>query len=169
MDSPPCTDRKAERCRRRSTFFRRLHRAHSAPAADQEPLNRYSARPEADEVRPKADDDLAFLLLKVLANLVRNKKVSSTELTKQALAGSRSTTRLEVDPDGRTGAEAGGGGGQEIAAGKYRGRYGIPWAAKDLISYGYRPPGTSRPDPDEKATVAERLDAAGAAHAKVSL
>jgi len=65
---------------------------------------------------------------------------------------------------------------REIAAGKYRGPlHGIPWAAKDLISYpGYKTTwgaGHFKDQTlDEKATVAERLDAAGAVlTAKVSL
>src|SRR5205823_3787230 len=42
--------------------------------------------PEVEENRPKDLDDLAFLPLSAQANLIRNKKISSTELAKLALA-----------------------------------------------------------------------------------
>ena len=57
---------------------------------------------------------------------------------------------------------------KEIAAGKYRGPlHGIPWGAKDLIAYpGYKTTWGAghfkEQTIDAKATVAERLDDAGA-------
>lgn len=129
--------------------------------------------------KPEKDDDLAFLPLTHLAELVRTKKVSSTELTKLYLARLKQydpalkcvvsfTDELAL----KQAAEA----DQEIAAGKYRGPlHGIPWAAKDLMAYpGYKTTWGAghykEQTLDEKATVAERLDAAGAVlAAKVTL
>src|SRR5207302_3915454 len=57
---------------------------------------------------------------------------------------------------------------REIAAGRYRGPlHGIPWGAKDLISYpGYRTTWGAAPFKEQtldvKATVARRLEEAGA-------
>lgn len=135
--------------------------------------------PEADEVRPKSDDDLAFLPLKGLASLIRQKKVSSTELTKLALARFRKydpALRCVVTLTEELALKQAAAADKEIAAGRYRGPlHGIPWAAKDLISYpGYKTTWGAahfkEQSFDEKATVAEKLDAAGAVlTAKVSL
>jgi len=121
---------------------------------------------------PKPDDgDLAFYPLHLLAELVRTKKLSSTELTKHSLARLKKynpallcaitvTEELALKQAGEA--------DKEIAAGKYRGPlHGIPWVAKDLIAYpGYKTTwGAGHFKEQEfntKATVAERLDAAGA-------
>jgi Asp-tRNA(Asn)/Glu-tRNA(Gln) amidotransferase A subunit family amidase len=127
--------------------------------------------PLKDAKKPGADDDLAFAPLATLAELVRTKQVSSTELTKLYLARLKKydpallcvvslTEELALKQ-----AEAA---DRDIAAGKYRGPlHGIPWAAKDLIAYpGYKTTwgaGHFKDQTiDEKATVAARLDAAGA-------
>jgi len=129
--------------------------------------------------KPAADDDLAFLPLTRLAELVRTKKVSSTELTKLYLARLKKydpallcVVSLTEELALKQAAKA----DKEIAAGKYRGPlHGIPWAAKDLISYpGYKTTwGAERfkdQTLDAKAAVAERLDEAGAVlAAKVTL
>ena len=149
---------------------------HEAP---KEEHKRRLGPPEVDENRPKNLDDLAFLPLHSLANLIRNKKVSSTELTKLALArfkqfdpALKCVITLTEEIALKQAAEA----DKEIAAGKYKGPlHGIPWAAKDLIAYpGYKTTWGANHYKDqtftEKATVAERLDAAGAVlTAKVSL
>jgi Asp-tRNA(Asn)/Glu-tRNA(Gln) amidotransferase A subunit family amidase len=120
--------------------------------------------------KPDSKEDLAFLPLTALAALLRERQVSSTELTKLYLE------RLEeYDPvlscvvtlTRKTALEQ---------AGRYRGPlHGIPWGAKDLIAYpGY--PTTWGAEPfkeqklDTRATVAKRLDDAGAVLvAKLSL
>jgi Asp-tRNA(Asn)/Glu-tRNA(Gln) amidotransferase A subunit family amidase len=124
-----------------------------------------------DAKKPDADDDLAFASLATLAELVRTKQVSSAELTKLYLGRLKKydpallcvvslTEELAL-----TQAEAA---DKDIAAGKYRGPlHGIPWAAKDLIAYpGYKTTWGAGHFKDqelkEKATVAARLDAAGA-------
>lgn len=135
--------------------------------------------PEVEENRPRKDEDLAFLPLTGLASLLRQKKVSSTELTKLYLArlkqydpALKCVVSLTEELALKQAAEA----DREIAAGKLRGPlHGIPWAAKDLIAYpGYKTTwGAARfkdQTLNEKATVAEKLDSAGAVlAAKVTL
>jgi len=129
--------------------------------------------------KPDAADDLAFLPVTSLAALVRNRQVSSVELTKLYLE------RLKkYDPvlhcvvtltDGLALKQAEQA-DREIAAGRYRGPlHGIPWGAKDLIAYpGYKTTWGAAPFKEQtldvKATVARRLEEAGAVLvAKLSL
>jgi Asp-tRNA(Asn)/Glu-tRNA(Gln) amidotransferase A subunit family amidase len=126
---------------------------------------------KADVAKPEADADLAFLPLHQVAELVRTKKVSSTELAKLSLARLKKydpallcAVTITEELALKQAAEA----DKEIAAGKYRGPlHGIPWVAKDLIAYpGYKTTWGAghfkEQTIDTKATVAERLDAAGA-------
>jgi Asp-tRNA(Asn)/Glu-tRNA(Gln) amidotransferase A subunit family amidase len=126
---------------------------------------------KAEVAKPAADADLAFLPLHQLAELLRTKKVSSAELTKLSLARLKKydpallcVVSLTEELALKQAAEA----DKEIAAGKYRGPlHGIPWVAKDLIAYpGYKTTWGAGHFKDQtietKATVAERLDAAGA-------
>lgn len=129
------------------------------------------AVPKLNGAKPEAEDDLAFAGVTQLADLIRTKKVSSLELTKLALARLKKydpallcvvtlTEELALKQ-----AKAADG---EIAAGKYRGPlHGLPWGAKDLISYpGY--PTTwgaehyKEQKIEAKASVAKRLEDAGA-------
>jgi hypothetical protein len=116
-------------------------------------------------------DDLAFATLADLAEQIRLKKVSSTELTKLYLERLKKydpallcVVSLTEELALKQAAEA----DKEIAAGKYRGPlHGIPWAAKDLIAYsGYKTTWGAGHFKDQtidaKATVAARLDDAGA-------
>ncbi len=121
--------------------------------------------------RPESDDDLAFLPLTELAALVRDGAISSVELTNLYLKRLRQydpalkcvvtlTEELALEQAHRA--------DREIAAGRYRGPlHGIPWGAKDLISWpGYKTTWGAGPyceqTLDEKATVARRLEEAGA-------
>jgi Asp-tRNA(Asn)/Glu-tRNA(Gln) amidotransferase A subunit family amidase len=130
-----------------------------------------SLAPIKDAKKPGGDDDLAFASLATLAELIRTKQITSTELTKLYLARLKKydpvllcvvslTEELALKQ-----AEAA---DKEIAAGKYRGPlHGIPWAAKDLIAYpGYKTTWGAghfkEQEFKEKATVAARLDDAGA-------
>ncbi|QDU19653.1 amidase [Urbifossiella limnaea] len=133
--------------------------------------------PAAD--RPATDDDLAFLPLTKLAALLREKKVSSTDLTKLYLArlkkydpALKCVVNLTEELALRQAAEA----DRELAAGTPRGLlHGVPWVAKDLIAY----PGTKttwgatpfrEQTIDAKATVADRIERAGGVMvAKVTL
>jgi Asp-tRNA(Asn)/Glu-tRNA(Gln) amidotransferase A subunit family amidase len=121
--------------------------------------------------RPDSDEDLAFLPVTALSALIRAKLVSSVELTKLYLARLKKydpvlkcvvtlTEELALKQAERS--------DQEIAAGRYRGPlHGIPWGAKDLISYpGYKTTWGAAPYKDQeidtKATVARKLEEAGA-------
>lgn len=128
-------------------------------------------RPWRDAARPASDDDLAFLSLARLAELLRTRQVTSTELTRlylerlrrydtRLLAVVNLTEELALRQAARADAE--------IAAGDYRGPlHGVPWGAKDLLAvsgaattWGAAPYREQRLDSD--ATVVRRLEAAGA-------
>ena len=129
------------------------------------------ARSRAPLREAPGDDDLAFLPVTELSELVRRRKVTSARLTALYVA------RLErFDPTlrcvvtltrerARRQAKAA---DEEIARGRYRGPlHGIPWGAKDLLAvrgypttWGAAPYKTQTIDDD--ATVVQRLDAAGA-------
>ncbi|MCH8924089.1 MAG: amidase, partial [Planctomycetes bacterium] len=97
----------------------------------------------AAPVRPKTDEQLAFLPVTELSALLRTRKVTSTELVKLYLARLRKydpvlhcvvsyTEELAMKQAQRA--------DREIAAGRYRGPlHGVPWGAKDLIAHpGYK-------------------------------
>jgi Asp-tRNA(Asn)/Glu-tRNA(Gln) amidotransferase A subunit family amidase len=129
--------------------------------------------------RPDSDEALAFLPVAELSALIRSRRLSSTELTRLYLGRLKRfdpllkcvvtlTEDLALEQAARADAE--------IAAGKYRGPlHGIPWGAKDLIAYPGYPTTWGAPQfkgriLNEKATVAARLEAAGAVLvAKLSL
>jgi Asp-tRNA(Asn)/Glu-tRNA(Gln) amidotransferase A subunit family amidase len=129
--------------------------------------------------RPADDQELAFLPVSALAELIRTRQISSVELTRlyldriarydPHLHAVVTVTEERAMRQARTADE-------EIAGGRYRGPlHGIPWGAKDLLAVrGY--PTTWGTPPfrdqviDEDATVVQRLDAAGAVLiAKLSL
>jgi len=117
------------------------------------------------------EESLAFAPVSELAALLRSRQVNSLELTQLCLARLKKfnpllkcVVNLTEDEALKLARRA----DQEIAAGIYRGPlHGIPWGAKDLIAYpGY--PTTWGATPfkertlDYKATVAQRLEDAGA-------
>ncbi len=121
--------------------------------------------------KPADPDELAFLPVTELSELVRRRQVTSMQLTELYLG------RLKrFDPvlhcvitltEERALAQARAA-DLEIARGKYRGPlHGIPWGAKDLLAVkGYKTTWGAGPYRDqvidEDATVVQRLDAAGA-------
>lgn len=129
--------------------------------------------------KPDTSEKLAFLPVTELAALIRDRQVSSLELTRLYLDRLQQydpvlkcVVTLTEDLALKQAKRA----DREIAAGRYRGPlHGIPWGAKDLIAYpGY--PTTWGAEPfrdqviDTKATVAARLEQAGAVLvAKLSL
>jgi Asp-tRNA(Asn)/Glu-tRNA(Gln) amidotransferase A subunit family amidase len=140
---------------------------------------RISAPAPSSSAAPKNLEDVCFWRARDLAELVRNKKVSSVALTNMYLE------RLKrYDPvlhcvitltEERAQAKAKEA-DREIAAGKYRGPlHGLPWGGKDLLAVaGYRTTWGAAPyedqQIDEDAAVVKRLDAAGAVLvAKLSL
>ncbi|MEP6757078.1 MAG: amidase [Chthonomonadales bacterium] len=116
-------------------------------------------------------ESLAFASLVDLSRLIRDQKITSTELTKMYLDRLKKfspmllnvvtlTEELALTQAARA--------DKEIAAGKYRGPlHGIPWGAKDLLAtkgirttYGAKPYENQVFDYD--AEVVKRLEAAGA-------
>lgn len=119
----------------------------------------------------KTIDDLAFATVPQLSELLRTKKISSTELTRMYLARLKRfgpkllcvvTLTEELALKQAANADA------EIKRGKYRGPLqGIPWGAKDLFATkGIKTTWGAEPYRDQMidydSTVVERLDEAGA-------
>jgi Asp-tRNA(Asn)/Glu-tRNA(Gln) amidotransferase A subunit family amidase len=129
--------------------------------------------------KPAGDTALAFLSVNELASLIRTKQVSSVELTKlylDRLHRFDETLKCVVAFTDDLALRQAERADDELARGKFRGPlHGIPWGAKDLIAYpGYKTTWGATPfqnqQLDVKATVAERLDQAGAVLvAKLSL
>lgn len=120
---------------------------------------------------PVSEEDLAFLPVTHLAQLIKNRKISSTQLTKLYLSRLKKydpvlkcVITLTEDLALKQAARA----DKEIAAGKYRGPlHGIPWGAKDLLATkDYKTTWGAMPFKDKaldyNATVVERLENAGA-------
>ncbi len=130
------------------------------------------ARTVAPEVAlPSSEEELAFLPVTHLGELIRTRRIGVEELTRLYL------DRIErYDPvlhavvtvTGERALRQAREADAEIAAGRYRGvLHGIPWGAKDLLAAaGYPTTWGTAPYRDqileEDATVVQRLDAAGA-------
>ncbi len=121
--------------------------------------------------RPASDDDLAFAPVSELAALLRTRRVSSVELTKLYLDRLRrydATLQCVINYTESTALRLAEAADREIAAGRYRGPlHGVPWGAKDLLAYpGFKTTWGAKPYEnqvrDEKATVAAKLEQAGA-------
>src|SRR2546423_6096920 len=127
------------------------------------------------EVAPRARvsdvDQLAFLPVTELSELVRRRRVTSLELTQMYLArlrkydpALRCVITLTEDRAFKQARAA----DEEIKRGRYRGPlHGIPWGAKDLLAVrGYKTTWGAGPYKeqviDTDATVVKRLDEAGA-------
>src|ERR1700741_5134221 len=119
----------------------------------------------------KTVDDLAFATVPQLAELLRTRRISSTELTKMSLARLKNdgpkllcVVTLTEDLALKQAAAA----DAEIKRGKYRGPlHGIPWGAKDLFATrGIKTTWGAEPYRDQvidyDSTVVERLRDAGA-------
>lgn len=131
---------------------------------------RYSKAPGITTV-PSNLEELAFASVVELGNLVRRRKISSTNLTEMYIARLKRydpilhfVVTITEDRALAKSKEA----DAEIAAGKYRGPlHGLPWGAKDLLAVKGYPTtwgagGFEKQSFDEDATVVKRLDAAGA-------
>lgn len=121
--------------------------------------------------KPKTDEDLAFLPVTHLAQLIKSRTIKSVDLTRLYLERLKKydpalhfvvslTEELALKQAAKADAE--------IAAGKYRGPlHGIPWGAKDLLAVkGYKTTFGASPYKDQTidvdATVFTRLSEAGA-------
>jgi Asp-tRNA(Asn)/Glu-tRNA(Gln) amidotransferase A subunit family amidase len=157
--------------------FNPLPPGKSAPREERRPMVR-APHKTLPRIGAKLED-LAFLPVTQLSELVRRRRVSSLQLTQMYLARLKrygpvlkcviTLTEERALADARA-ADA------EIARGHYRGPlHGIPWGAKDLLAVqGYKTTWGAGPYRDqvmdEDATVVKRLDAAGAVLvAKLSL
>jgi len=121
--------------------------------------------------RPANIEDVAFYSVRQLAELLRTRKITSTELTKMYLNRLKKygpklecIITLTEDLALKQAARA----DEEIRKGKYRGPlHGIPYGAKDLLAAkGYKTTWGSVPFKDqvidEDATVIKKLEQAGA-------
>ncbi len=130
----------------------------------------YSEAPAMATV-PANLEELAFASVVELGDLVRRKKVSSTNLTEMYIARLKRydptlhfVVTITEDRALAKAREA----DAEIAAGNYRGPlHGLPWGAKDLLAVKGYPTtwgagGFEKQSFDDDATVVKRLDAAGA-------
>ncbi len=120
---------------------------------------------------PRDLEELAFLPVTELAELVRRRKITSTQLTEMYLGRIKrydpvlKAVITLTEERARRQAKAA---DEEIARGKYRGPlHGIPWGAKDLLAVkGYKTTWGAAPYRDQvidvDATVVQRLDDAGA-------
>ncbi|MDQ6635640.1 MAG: amidase [Gemmatimonadota bacterium] len=138
------------------------------PMPVKHPTRRSRVAPRA---MPADLEELAFLPVTELAELVRRRKVTSTQLTEMYLGRIRKydpvlKAVITVTEDrARSQARKA---DDEIARGKYRGPlHGIPWGAKDLLAVkGYKTTWGAGPYRDQTidtdATVVKRLDDAGA-------
>jgi Asp-tRNA(Asn)/Glu-tRNA(Gln) amidotransferase A subunit family amidase len=138
----------------------RGYEATASPAPASDPLS-----------RPDSDLDLAFSSIRQLGKLLRNRKISSVELTKLYLERLRRYDPLLkcvvtfMDELALKQAERA---DQELRANHDRGPlHGIPWGIKDILSYPGYPTtwGVAQFRDrviDVKAAVAERLENAGA-------
>jgi len=129
--------------------------------------------------RPSSDEDIAFAPVTLLSRLIRDRKISSVELTRFYLDRLRRfdpTLQCVITLTEELALHQAEAADREIAAGLYRGPlHGIPWGAKDLLAVpGYPTTWGASPYKDqtrpETATVVSRLQEAGAVLvAKLSL
>jgi Asp-tRNA(Asn)/Glu-tRNA(Gln) amidotransferase A subunit family amidase len=156
-----------------------FHPAPFAPARGEEGRGTVEMIEAAPARRPSSEEELAFAPLTELAALVRTRQVSSVELTRLYLERLRRydpVLRCVITRTEELALKQAERADSEIAAGRYRGPlHGIPWGAKDLLAIpGYRTTWGATPYKEqvreEKATVAARLEEAGAVlAAKLSL
>jgi Asp-tRNA(Asn)/Glu-tRNA(Gln) amidotransferase A subunit family amidase len=138
------------------------------PAKKKAPMQREKV---AVMARPGSLEELAFLPVSKLSEMVRARRVKPSELTEMYLDRlKRFDPQLKcvislTEERARAQARAA---DDEISRGKYRGPlHGIPWGAKDLLAAkGYKTTWGAGPYKDQTidadATVVQRLDAAGA-------
>lgn len=121
--------------------------------------------------RSEDTEELAFLPVIELSELVRRKRVTSVELTQMYLARLKRydpVLKCVISLTEDRAFEKAHAADAELRRGKYRGPlHGIPWGAKDLLAVrGYKTTWGAGPFKDQvidvDATVVQRLDAAGA-------
>jgi Asp-tRNA(Asn)/Glu-tRNA(Gln) amidotransferase A subunit family amidase len=125
----------------------------------------------ADRPTPANLDDLAFLPVSELSELVRRRRATSTQLTQMYLARLKKydpVLHCVISLTEERALKQAAAADAEISRGHYRGPlHGIPWGAKDLLAVrGYKTTWGAGPFKeqviDTDATVVQRLDDAGA-------
>ena len=138
------------------------------PAPMHRPMVR---RKVAARARGADVEELAFLPVTELSELVRRKRVTSVELTQMYLARLKRydpVLKCVITLTEDRALEKARAADAELSRGKYRGPlHGIPWGAKDLLAVrGYKTTWGAGPFKyqviDADATVVQRLDSAGA-------
>ena len=121
--------------------------------------------------RPESDADLAFMPVMKLASLIKDKKITSTALTKiylERLKKYGDTLQCVITLTEALALEQAKRADEEIAAGKYKGPlHGIPYGVKDLLAVeGYKTTWGAMAFKDQvinkNATVVSKLEEAGA-------
>ncbi len=130
-----------------------------------------SATKTAVAKRPDSNEQLAFLPVTELSNLIRHRKITAVELTKLYVARLKKydpMLKFVVNMTEELAMESAVRADKEIASGRYRGPlHGIPWGAKDLMSVPGYPTTWGIPQLrdqtlKDRATVFHRLEQAGA-------
>ncbi|HET9636038.1 MAG TPA: amidase [Gemmatimonadaceae bacterium] len=136
------------------------------------PVHRPMVRSKTAARAVPADlEELAFLPVTELSELVRHRRVTSTQLTEMYLARLKKydpVLRCVISLTEERALKQAAAADAEIKRGHYRGPlHGIPWGAKDLLAVrGYKTTWGAGPFKDQvidtDATVVQRLDEAGA-------
>lgn len=133
--------------------------------------NDFTTSDYSKAVMPDNKNDLAFYSIGQLAELIRTRKITSTELTKfflERLKKYNNVLHCVITFTGELALEQAKKADEEIAAGKYRGMlHGIPYGAKDLLAVkGYKTTWGAAPYKEQivnvDATVIKKLEEAGA-------
>jgi len=131
----------------------------------------FKVSPTSRRELPEDIEGLAFWTVRDLAELIRTRQITSTELTGlylERLKRHGSTLECVITLTEERALEQAARVDEELASGKYRGLlHGIPYGAKDLLAVkGYRTTWGAEPyreqTIDETATVIKKLDEAGA-------
>jgi Asp-tRNA(Asn)/Glu-tRNA(Gln) amidotransferase A subunit family amidase len=127
--------------------------------------------PSVVGISASQEDKIAFATIRQLGELLRQRKLTSVELTKLYLARLKRydpTLHFVITLTEERALAQAAAADRELAAGKPRGPlHGIPWGGKDLLAVKGYPTtwgaaGFERQSFDEDAEVVKRLDAAGA-------
>jgi Asp-tRNA(Asn)/Glu-tRNA(Gln) amidotransferase A subunit family amidase len=157
------------RCRRRwsSPLLQQGATSAAKPGAGRQRMVRSRV---AVRERPGSVEDLAFAPVTVLSELLRRRRVTSTELTRMYLDRIRRydpTLLAVVTVTEERALRQARAADEEIARGRYRGPlHGVPWGAKDLLAVRGYPTtwgvAVYRDRVIDEDAVVQRLDAAGA-------
>ncbi len=133
--------------------------------------DRLNVSPTSQRRLPDDIEELAFWSVRDLAELIRTRQVTSTQLTEMYLGRLKKhgpALECVITLTEKRALERAAHADAELAAGRYRGLlHGIPYGAKDLLAVkGYRTTWGAEPyreqNIDETATVIKKLDEAGA-------